>query len=166
MGFMIFGLLRGTNPVEARDVELLHERIVPFELWKEILFDHGVRRARVEQGVSPKDWTHLYVNPTQPLYPKDHPDHAVVNVVIEGQDVGLLYTNELLPVSDVAEYRLLAPPDAWKDALAKLAEHRGRPVELAVDLRKGEQEIYLLFKNPRGIWQLSNFDRRGPVGHA
>jgi hypothetical protein len=166
VGAMISGLLRGTNPITAADVELLHERIVPFELGEGIIFDLDVRRAQKEQGVNPKDWTHLYVSPTRPLYPKHFPDDAVVNVEIDGEQVGLLYTNELLPVSDVEVHRLLAPPDAWKDALAKLAEFRGKPVELAVDLRKGEREVYLLFRNPRGIWQLSNFDSRGPIGHA
>jgi len=166
MGAMISGLLRGTNPITAADVELLHERVLSVNLTQELMFSIEARLAQKNQGVTRKDWTYTYVSTSRPLYQKSHPDHAVVNVEIDGHMVGILYTNELLSISDVIEYRLLVPPEAWKDALAKLAELRRRPVEVVVDLRKGEQEIYLLFRNPIGVWQLSDFDLRGPVGHV
>lgn len=105
----------------------------------------------------------MYGSPYRPLghaFMKDRPEATVANLKGKGRSLVLtkepldhdaLYRWELIPVS----------PDAIGWYILELANAEKNPVELSKDGDKAA----MLFKNPRGIWQLSYFDERGPVGH-
>lgn len=69
----------------------------------------------------------------------------------EPLDHQVLQRYELIPVS----------ADAIGWYILELANAEKHPVELATK----DGAAALLFKNPRGLWQISYFDRIGPVGH-
>lgn len=118
-----------------------------------------------------------YGSPYRPVdqtFRNRFPDAAVANIRPRGEDRdeyvdlqnggtrSLICTKE--PLDHEALYRWeLIPVSAsaigWY--IMELAHAEEHPVELSMN---GDRAA-LLFKNPRGIWQMSYFDERGPVGH-
>ena len=155
-------------------VEMLFEHAIDLKLWEAISFESNVREIRKNAGIFPKEWPYLYVSDRRPFavisYVRRHgfgdeTESAVLNVDVKGRPVGMVYRKQPLPLDVIESYELRVPFDAWKLALADLAAARRKPVELGVVERNGEPAVYLVFKNPRGVWQVSHFSEAGPTGH-
>jgi hypothetical protein len=78
---------------------------------------------------------------------------------------GLVVSKELLSLDDIAKYELQPFGQQTMGLyILELAKALKLHVELVKELGT-EYRVALLFKNPRGKWQLSHFDATGPTGH-
>ena len=134
-----------------------------------LLFD--VKGPAETAGIDPKAWPHVYYSPLRPFSGIAYifkqlgltdDTAAALNVVHRGNKLGILFTKVLLPVDRVRDFDLQL--DRMKAYLPMLREYAAEHPMVA--FRDSRENAYLLFHNPRGIWQLSRFvPELGPVGH-
>ena len=136
-----------------------------------LLFD--VKKPAEVAGVDPKAWLHVYYSPLRPFTGVAYilralgltqETAAMLNVTHREKQLGVLFTNTLLPMRKVADFDLQL--DRVRTYLPMLRDYVGTVKTALVPFRDDRENGYLLFKNPRGIWQLSRFTPElGPVGH-
>lgn len=103
-------------------------------------------------------FTYVRPDPEPPFWEPRPPVEAVWHM-----GWTIVYSPRALTLDEVAADRLYP---LWR-AGAQLALDYARALGVLVELAKVDRDdrVALLFKNPRGSWQLSYFDRRGPAGH-
>lgn len=182
----IFGLrgvsLGGAVPRSLLgEVEYAFAHPIPFETWMFLQFDKRAREVWKDRlGLSSKEYSYTYLSLYRPLTIVQREfDRAAGagNVAIFNVDAprekggslrptGVVWSKVPLPMDVIESYELSVPAEHWHRALAQaiLATPRGT-VEIGVGARTDRPELYVIFKNPRGLWQVSYFDQRGPTGH-
>ena len=130
----------------------------------------GPNRKRVQRPTS-KDFQWTYASYYRPLM------HLVARGVIpdgmefeiggvEGKHWSLVYTKEPLPIDAILRLELSPLYNAMGRFIYDYANAQNRPVELGRVLPNGTTQAIVLFKNPRGLWQISTFEEGvGPIGH-
>ncbi|MFZ2152058.1 MAG: hypothetical protein WAV09_03060 [Minisyncoccia bacterium] len=136
-----------------------------------LLFD--VKGPAAQAGVDPKAWLYVYYSPLRPFsgiayifraLGLTNETAAALNVVHREKQLGILFTNTLLPIDRVEAFDLQL--DRMRTYLPMLRDYVGTAPGGLLAFRDAKENAYLLFKNPRGIWQLSRFNpESGPTGH-
>lgn len=102
--------------------------------------------------------------------------HAVAKNVIASTDFEIAYIEAKPQWSVVYTKSPLTPHEVYALELSPLWKAMGRfiwdfaraqntPVELGRIMPNGDTHAAAVFKNPRGLWQISFFDENGPFGH-
>jgi hypothetical protein len=146
-------------------------------LYTALLFD--VKAPAAVAGVDPKAWLYVYYSPLRSFsgvayilksLGLDDSTGAALNIVHRGNKIGMLFTNKLLALDRVRDFDLQL--DWARTYLPMLRDYVGTAPGGLIAFRDSKpsekygSNAYMLFKNPRGIWQLSRFAPGvGPVGH-
>ena len=123
------------------------------------------KEQRANSPFTSKTHPHLYASPYRPLpIGSGLEESGAVVFVIQGAR-GLIATPKPLSMERIYRLELVPFPGRTTGALIlDLAKARGHPVELMHT--KSMTQGALLFKNPRGKWQMSYFEAGvGPTGH-
>jgi len=142
-----------------------------------LLFD--VKAPAAVAGVDPKAWLYVYYSPLRPFsgvayvlraLGLDDSNAAALNITHRGNKIGVLFTNKLIAIDRVRDLDLQL--DRARTYLPMLRDYVGTAQGGLISFRDSKPDEkygpngYMLFKNPRGIWQLSRFAPDvGPVGH-
>lgn len=151
------------------EIQAYFDRIETENLWQALLFDAKLERPLLDER-------YIYYSSLRPFAAlpalrkamKLTEADVLANVVTrKGQEFGVVLTMEPLPYETVEAFDLLL--DRYHTYAPLLQQYVGNKPAVAFREPPGAHTDwgYLLFRNPRGNWQLSTFQPElGPVGHT
>lgn len=151
------------------EIQSYFDRIETENLWQALLFDAKLAKSLLDER-------YIYYSSLRPFAALPALRNAMklteadvlANVITrKGQEFGVVLTMEPLPRETVEAFDLLL--DRYHTYAPLLQQYVGDKPAIAFREPPGARTDwgYLLFRNPRGNWQLSTFQPElGPIGHT
>ncbi|MDO8632774.1 MAG: ParB/Srx family N-terminal domain-containing protein, partial [Phycisphaerales bacterium] len=128
-------------------------------------FSAELREVRKQLPKDLRDRAFTYASYFRPLSSSVVSDLPVLVVSVPGKPWSVLVADRALTLEELYRFELTPLFEAQGQFIIDFAAALQKPVELVDVKRAAGYSAAVLFKNPRGLWQMSYFDETGPFGH-